>query len=157
MTILLSYELPDLSNAEEKRFKTHYLGPLGEILSEKLGEFFGKVERKIEYNPLNIGQLNPEKDLYVPLFYKSVDSQRFQGEFKHFGQLGIPALILLKSELKTPPSYTPITINNDEAPKSRAFSFETIGDLEERISTIQGREFFFTDLVEKRRRLGRAA
>ena len=157
MTILLSYELPDLSNAEEKRFKTHYLDPLGEILSEKLGDFFGKVERKIEYNPLNMGQLNPEKDLYIPLFYKPTNSQRFQGEFRHFGQLGIPALILLKSGLKTPPSYVPIATNNNEAPKSRTISFDTIEDLEKRISTIQGREFFFKDLELERRKLGRAA
>ena len=157
MTILLSYQLPDLNNAEKREFETDYLDPLGEILSEKLGDLFGVPIRKTAYDSLNIGKLNPEIDLYVPLFYEPTNSQRFQGEFRHFGQLGIPALILLKSGLKTPPFYSPITTNNNEAPKSRTISFETIGDLEKRISTIQGREFFFTDLEEKRRRLGRAA
>lgn len=146
MTILLSYELPNLNQEEERGFECGVLSPIERLLNDNLADSFGDLEKKDSYDSLSIGRLDPQSGLYVPLIWKDSNYGRYQGEFRHFRSLGIPGLILLKKGVRMPSNYVPTKVRDEEVPLSKVLVFDTISELEEKILKLQGREDFFRKL-----------
>ena len=146
MTILLSYELPDLNDEKERGFECGVLSPIERLLNYNLADSFGDLQKKGSYDPLSIGRLDPKSGLYVPLIWKTNNDDRYQSEFRHFSSLGIPGLILLKKGVRLPSNYVPTKIRDEEVPLSKIVIFDTISELEEKILKLQGREDFFRKL-----------